>query len=322
MSGRRDKIHKTCTGLVDDDFYLAHRPEGYHPECPARLQSIKERLLDGGPPDGVVRIAPAPAPVEWITEIHSEGYVRELRESCNQGKRLIHSPDNYICPDSYDVALLAAGGVLEAISAVMDGGAANAFCALRPPGHHALRDEAMGFCLFNNVAVGARFLQKKYGLGKVLIVDWDVHHGNGTQEAFYEDPGVLFFSIHRHPFYPGSGAGREEGRRGGCGYTINVPLPAGRGDADYLHLLESRLLPAAMDFAPEFVLISAGFDAHRDDPLGGMDVTAEGFARMTRMVRGIAQSTCGGRMVSVLEGGYGLEGLAESVSRHLDVLRE
>ncbi|MHC4434802.1 MAG: histone deacetylase family protein, partial [Planctomycetota bacterium] len=197
---------------------------------------------------------------------------------------------------------------------------ANAFCAVRPPGHHALEDQAMGFCIFNNVAIGAKYIQKKYGLPKILIVDWDVHHGNGTQATFYDDPTVLYFSVHQYPFYPGTGSSAETGTGKGLNYAINVPLPAGTGDDVYVEAFEEILQPAALSFSPDFVLISAGFDAHENDLLGQMAVTAEGFARLTEIVKVIAQKCCQGRLVSTLEGGYHLGGLAASVESHIRVL--
>ncbi len=207
--------------------------------------------------------------------------------------------------------------MIAAIDAVMDGRAANAFCALRPPGHHASRSRAMGFCLFNNAAIGARYAQQRYGLQRILIVDWDVHHGNGTQAIFLNDPTVLCFSVHQYPFYPGTGAASETGAGPGRGYTINVPLPAASGNAEYLRVFETVLRPRALDFVPDMILISAGFDALAHDPLGGMNVTAAGFARMTRIVRQIAAQTCGGRLVSLLEGGYRLDGLGAAAAGHV-----
>ena len=204
----------------------------------------------------------------------------------------------------------------------MDGKVRNAFCAVRPPGHHALKDRAMGFCLFNNVAIAASYIQKKHKLGKVLIVDWDVHHGNGTQAAFYDDPSVFYFSAHQSPFYPGTGSAEERGAGKGVGFTLNVPLPAGCGDAEYKKAFLEKLKPAAAAFQPDFVLVSAGFDAAKDDLLGRMKVTPEGYAELTRIVKGIAEQHCQGRLVSVLEGGYNLEGLAASVEAHVRVLME
>ena len=230
------------------------------------------------------------------------------------------SMDTPISPESYEVALAAAGGVLGAVDAVMEKKIRNAFCAVRPPGHHATEDTAMGFCIFNNVAVATRYIQKQYNLSKILIVDWDVHHGNGTQAAFYDDPTVLYFSVHQYPFYPGTGSEAEKGNGKGLDHTINVPLPAGSGDSDYVRVFQERLRPAALAFSPDFVLISAGFDAHESDLLGSMKVTAQGFAKLTDVVKKIAEKCCAGRLVSVLEGGYHLEGLADSVEAHIRVL--
>jgi acetoin utilization deacetylase AcuC-like enzyme len=225
-------------------------------------------------------------------------------------------------PKSFDAALRAAGAAIYAVDQVMSGAAGNAFCAVRPPGHHALRNKAMGFCLFNNVAIAARYVQKKHGLAKVLIVDWDVHHGNGTQAAFYDDPTVLYFGVHQWPFYPGTGAADEKGEGRGLGTTVNVPLPAGSGDREFQRAFEEALEPAARAFRPDFVLISAGFDAHEGDTLGRMKVSTEGYARLTRIVRRIADPSARGRIVSVLEGGYNLDALAASVEAHLRALME
>jgi acetoin utilization deacetylase AcuC-like enzyme len=229
-------------------------------------------------------------------------------------------PDTCISPDSYRVALLAVGGALLAVDQVVEGRPDNAFVALRPPGHHAERERAMGFCLFNNVAIAARYAQRRYGLKRVLIVDWDVHHGNGTQHTFEDDPSVLFFSTHQFPFYPGTGRTSERGTGAGLGYTLNVPLAAGCGDNEYRQVFEKILYPAAQAFEPQLVLVSAGFDAHRNDPLASMNVTEDGYAHMTSIVRDIAERYCEGRLVSLLEGGYNLEALAHSVERHLHVL--
>jgi acetoin utilization deacetylase AcuC-like enzyme len=217
---------------------------------------------------------------------------------------------------------MAAGGVLTAIDAVMEHRVTNAFCAVRPPGHHALKNKAMGFCIFNNVAIGTKYIQEKYNLPKVLIVDWDVHHGNGTQAAFYDDPNVLYFSTHQYPFYPGSGSQAEQGTGKGLHTIINVPMPAGSGDDQYLKAFEEKLVPAASSFSPDFVLVSAGFDAHEGDLLGGMRVTDQGFAKLTQITKSIAEKCCAGRLVSVLEGGYRLDDLAASVEAHIGVLMQ
>jgi acetoin utilization deacetylase AcuC-like enzyme len=264
----------------------------------------------------------------WLTTVHTPQYVQRVRKGCQKGEKYLDSMDTHISPKSYDVAVTAVGGVLLAIDGTMEGKFRNAFCAIRPPGHHAIKDRAMGFCLFNNVAIGTRYIQQKYGLSKVLIVDWDVHHGNGTQDLFYDDPTVLYFSIHQYTFYPGSGywwmggSEEEKGTGKGFGYNINVPLKAGGGDNVYQKAFELRLRPKAIEFNPDFVLISAGFDAHKDDPLGEMNVTAGGFAEMTSIVKELAEKCCEGRLVSVLEGGYNLDGLADSVEAHISVLQK
>jgi len=310
------------TGFVYDEIYLHHKTGSWHPERPERLTAIVARLKERGLYPQLALISPAPAPVEWITAIHSPQYVEQVRKTCQDGGGLMDAGDTPVSPESYEAALRAAGGVMAAVDAVMEGKVRNAFCAVRPPGHHALRAKAMGFCLFNNVAIGTRYAQKKHHLAKILIVDWDVHHGNGTQEAFYQDGTILQFDIHRHPFYPGSGTADEKGAGKGLGFKINVPVPVGSGDETYKKAFEEQLKPAALAFKPDFVFISAGFDAAAGDPLGGMKVTPEGYAALTRIVRDIADSCCQGRIVAVLEGGYDLEGLAKSVEAHLRVLME
>ena len=309
-----------ATGFVYDEAYLQHDTGAGHPESPERLNAIVAHLQQTGLMERLTRIAPRPASVEWLTQVHGPRYVAEVARACNEGRPWMDSGDTAICGESYRVALLAVGGVFAAVDAVMDGSVRNAFCAIRPPGHHATKDRAMGFCLFNNVALAARYAQQKHHVPKVLIVDWDVHHGNGTQAAFYDDPTVLYFSVHRSPFYPGTGAETETGWGAGQGYTVNVPLPAGSGDGEYLEAFERVLKPKALEFRPGFVLISAGFDAHESDPLGGMKVTTEGYGRLTRAVKAIAEECCDGRLVSVLEGGYDPDALADSVETHLQAL--
>ncbi len=308
------------TGFLYDDIYLEHKTTEGHPERPDRLVAIVERLKANGLYSELFKLSPKPAALEWISAVHTRDYIERVKKLCQEGIRYLDSMDTPISPESYEVALAAAGGVLGAVDAIMEKRITNAFCAVRPPGHHATEDAAMGFCIFNNVAIGSRYIQKKYNLSKILIVDWDVHHGNGTQAAFYDDPTVLYFSVHQYPFYPGTGSEAEKGSGKGLDYTINVPLPAGSGDGDYLEVFEERLKPAALAFSPDFVLISAGFDAHENDLLGSMKVTTEGFAELTKIVKEIAEKCCEGRLVSVLEGGYHLEGLAASVEAHIRVL--
>jgi acetoin utilization deacetylase AcuC-like enzyme len=310
------------TGFVYGDVYLKHRTGAGHPERPERLAAITERLARTGLPNELLLLKPVPAAPEWLKLVHTPEYVERVRQNCRQEAGYVDSADTPVSADSYQVALAAAGGVLVALDAVMDGRARNAFCAVRPPGHHALKSRAMGFCLFNNVAIATRYLQKHHQLARVLIVDWDVHHGNGTQAAFYDDSTVFYFSIHQSPFYPGSGAADERGEGKGVGFTLNVPLPAGSGDAEYRKAFEEKLRPAADAFRPDFVLISAGFDAAEGDLLGRMKLTPGGYAALTRIVKGIAERHCRGRLVSMLEGGYQLEALASSVESHLRILME
>lgn len=308
------------TGLVYDETYLDHNTGPGHPERSARLKAMMNHLQEEDILSRLHRVEPRSAPEEWITTIHTPDYVREVEQTCTRGNTCLHSLDTRVCSRSFDVALLAAGGVMAAVDAVIGGDVRNAFCAVRPPGHHATADRAMGFCLFNNIAIATRYAQREHGINRVLIVDWDTHHGNGTQDAFYDDDSVLYFSTHQSPFYPGTGAESETGRGDGEGYTINVPLPAGTGDDEYLEIFEETLKPRALEFEPDLVFISAGFDTHRDDTIGGMQVTEAGYARMTQHVMDIARECCGGRLISVLEGGYGLEGQARSAAAHLRAL--
>jgi acetoin utilization deacetylase AcuC-like enzyme len=308
------------TGLVYHPDYLAHDMGGGHPESPDRLRAIMARLESGGTLAKVNRIAPAPAADEWILRVHGERYVQGLQSKSPASGRVWLDPDTSISPRSVAAAYLAAGGALAAVDAIMTGLVHNAFCAVRPPGHHAERDRAMGFCLFNTVAVAARYAQKKHGLARVLIVDWDVHHGNGTQHTFYDDPSVLFFSTHQYPHYPGSGRADETGAGPAEGLTINVPMSAGSGDDEYRLVFQNVLVPAADRFKPDFVIISAGFDAHRDDPLADMALTESGYETLTAIVTDVAKRHSRGRVLSCLEGGYNLDALSASVDRHIQGL--
>jgi acetoin utilization deacetylase AcuC-like enzyme/formylglycine-generating enzyme required for sulfatase activity len=314
---------KAGTGFLYGDIYLEHKTGEGFPERPARLQAIVKRLKERELK--LVPIEPAPAPLEWIHEVHAPEYVERVRKACEtakEGETFIDVRDVPVSRRSYEVALAAAGGVLKAVDLVMEGKIRNAFCAIRPPGHHALRDRAMGFCLFNNVAVAARYIQKKHKLAKVLIVDWDVHHGNATQDAFYEDGTVMYFSTHLSPFYPGTGKEEERGKGKGEGLILNVCLAAGAGDAEVLKAYEEKLRPAALAFKPDFVLVSCGFDSHANDTLGRLAITSEGFGKMTRVLKEIAETCANGRLVSMLEGGYTLENLASASEAHVRALME
>ena len=310
------------TGLLYSSRYTQHLTGDAHPEKPERVSYVYSQLAKGSALKDMILLEPHPAALEWMEEIHSPEYIRRVQQTCEAGFPVIDSPDTGVSRDSFEVARLAAGGALDLVSAVMEGKIANGFALVRPPGHHAERKIALGFCLFNSVAVAARYLEKRYGLRRVLIVDWDVHHGNGTQNAFYEDPTVFYFSVHQYPFYPGTGAREETGSGAGRGTTLNIPLPAGSGDDIYLESMEQIFYPRALNFRPDFVLVSAGFDAHRDDPLAQMEVTSEGYGVMTEMVKAVARECADGRIVSLLEGGYHLPALAECVETHLRSLRD
>jgi acetoin utilization deacetylase AcuC-like enzyme len=310
------------TGFVYHPDCLKHDMGAGHPESPERLRAIVARLEQGGVMSRLIRIEAIPAADEWIMQVHKPSYVASLKQHAPASGRVMLDADTSMSPGSLPAAYLAAGGALAAADAIVAGRVDNAFCAVRPPGHHAERDRAMGFCLFNNVAIAARYFQRRYGLARVLIVDWDVHHGNGTQHSFDDDPSVLFFSTHQYPHYPGTGRATETGRGAGEGTTINVPMEAGEGDEDYLTVFRKVLVPAADAFKPDVVLISAGFDAHRDDPLAGMGLTEDGYAELTRIVAGIAHRHSHGRVLSLLEGGYNLQALSASVERHVRGLLE
>lgn len=307
------------TAFVYHPDYLLHDPGAAHPERPDRLRALTAHLKKTGLLEELLQIEPDPAEESWIARVHPPEYIRLIERASKQAPTAL-DPDTRVSSGSFRAAVLAVGGALAAVDAVLQGRAKNAFAAVRPPGHHALPARAMGFCLFNNVAVAARYAQAKYGLRRVLIVDWDVHHGNGTQAIFWTDPTVLYFSTHQYPFYPGTGSEEETGAGPGEGTVVNAPLPAGAGDAEVIRAFQEKLIPAADAFRPEFVLISAGFDGHRRDPLAMLQLTERGFAELTRIVLDIARRHAGGRVVSVLEGGYDLEALSRSVEAHLRVL--
>ena len=307
------------TGFVFHEDYLKHDTGHWHPESPARLESIISHLEESGKLSQLEKIEPRSPCSEWILKIHTSDYISHVRESALYGIDHLDA-DTGIGRESYRIACLAVGGILEAVDAIIANKVSNAFCAVRPPGHHAEQNHAMGFCLFNNVAIAAKYIQIQFQLEKVLIVDWDVHHGNGTQNSFYEDPTVLYFSVHQHPFYPGTGYETETGSGAGTGFTLNKPLSAGADDSTYIDIFNSFLLPAAKKFKPDFILISAGFDAHQKDPLAAMKMTADGFGRLTQIIKEFAEEQCHGRILSTLEGGYHLDSLGQCVEKHIQVL--
>ena len=310
------------TGYVYDPRYLLHDPGAWHPERPDRLKAIHRALESGDLLELLVRLNPDYAPLTWVERLHDPDYIKRFQAACDKGGQIFMVQDCGICRESYQTALLAVGGVMLAVEAVMGGQLDNAFCAVRPPGHHAERDRAMGFCFFNNVALGAVYALEHFGLERVAIIDWDVHHGNGTQHLFEADPRVFYVSLHEDPqhCYPGTGYRREEGKGAGQGFTLNLPLPPHSDDSDYLTALKKEALPRLQAFAPQFVFISAGFDAHVNDPLAHMNLTGEGYREMGRLLLDLAQETAGGRLVTVLEGGYNLEVLEECVEDHLRLL--
>jgi acetoin utilization deacetylase AcuC-like enzyme len=305
--------------FVFHDACLEHSNGPGHPEKPERIAAIRDHLRRRGLLPRLLQITPDPCPIERLARVHAASYIEAIRQACRRAPLRL-DPDTGVVPASWQAALLSAGGALAGCDAVVSGRARAAFVACRPPGHHAEASRAMGFCLFNNVAVAARYLQEEHHLERVLIVDWDVHHGNGTQHMFEEDDTIFYFSTHQYPFYPETGAREETGRGRGLGFTLNVPLPAGSGDREYLRVFRETLRPAIDGFRPDAILISAGFDAHRADPLAAMEVTEEGYAGMTGVVREAAERHCGGRVVSLLEGGYDLAALGDSVEAHLHAL--
>lgn len=307
------------TAIISGEVYRDHQTGG-HPESPRRteaLQALAGKLLGG--PGRFVGLDPVEADLARIEAVHSPRYVAALQRFCQAGGGKIDL-NTVASPASYRVALLAVGGLLRGIDAIMAGEVSNAFALVRPPGHHALPDASMGFCLFNNIAVAARYLLDHYHLERVLIVDWDVHHGNGTQAVFYADPRVLFFSSHQYPHYPGTGRLDETGEGRGRGFNLNLPLPAGCGDAVLEQGFDVLLEPLVEKFQPQFVLVSAGYDGHWRDPLGGLNLSAEGYARLTGRVLQLAATYCQGRVALVLEGGYDLLALTGAVEATLRTL--
>jgi len=298
-------------GIVKDDIYLQHVTDTYHPENPKRLEYIYA-MLETLDQNGLTYITPRMATHEEIALNHELSYIESIAQTSGKPQTYLDG-DTVASHKTYEAACMAAGGVLELADAIQSSQVNTGFALVRPPGHHAERSRAMGFCIFNNIAIAARYLEQKYNLKNILLVDFDLHHGNGTQHSFYSDKSVLYFSTHQYPYYPGTGGYTEIGEGKGTGYTINIPMPHGMGDEDYLYTFRDVLAPVAEAYVPDFILVSAGFDTYYNDPLGGMSVTEGGFAAMSRILLDIANKHCGGKALFVLEGGYDLKGLASSV---------
>ena len=306
------------TGYVFHPQYLKHDTKT-HPENSERLKAIQEKIESSEIYPHLHFPEPRRATDDELAENHDISHIDNIRNSCRNGVQNLDG-DTVICPDSWDAATLSAGAGLTAIDQIITGQLDNAFTAVRPPGHHAEKDRAMGFCLFNNVAIAARYAIKKHKLNRVCIFDWDVHHGNGTQHSFYSDPSVHYSSIHQYPFYPGTGDQDETGTGDGLGTTLNFPLDAFNGDSAYLDIVEKKLIPKIQSFKPDLIIISAGFDAHEEDPLAQMSVSSDCYGKMTAMILKVAESICGGRLLSMLEGGYNHQALADSVHEHIKAL--
>ncbi len=306
------------TGYVYHPIYLRH-DTGRHVEVAARLEAVIAHLEETGLKSKLTLIEPRPATVDEIALVHQRDYIKEIEETAARGGGWL-DPDTVMSPDSYQAALYAAGGVIRAVEAVMGEEVANAFALVRPPGHHATANQAKGFCLFNNLAIAAKYALAKYKLERVLIIDFDVHHGNGTQATFYDSPQVMYISTHEYPFYPGTGAINETGSGEGRGTNLNIPMPAGCGDEEYLEVFEQIVIPASRRFNPQLILVSTGYDGHWADPLAMMQLSVGGFAQMAKIIKELADELCVGRLALTLEGGYNLEALAASIKATFDVL--
>src|SRR5262245_2906638 len=299
---------------------LRHEPSSDHPESPKRLEAVMGAVGAIARQGRVSVVTPKPATDNELLLVHAADYVEKVRTEIAAGRPTLSTGDTEISSGSLTAALAAAGTVISGVDAVLAGRTRSAFCAVRPPGHHASQARGMGFCVFNNIAIGTRYAQRQHQVERVLIVDWDVHHGNGTQDVFWSDGTVLFFDVHQHPWYPGTGLAAEQGEGRGRGLIVNNPFPAGAGRRESLGAFREQLVPAAERFRPQLVIVSAGFDSRGGDPLGRFTLTDQDFADLTDIVMAIARQHAGGRIVSVLEGGYALDGLSRAVTSHLDRL--
>jgi acetoin utilization deacetylase AcuC-like enzyme len=310
------------TGFLYDQRYLLHDTGSYHPEVPERLLAVYKGIEEGKLLPELVHIQAETAQRKWVELVHEAEYIDRFGDACISNKRTFEHPDNQICSESFDVAFLAVGGILKTLDLVMQGDLENAFCAVRPPGHHAERDQPLGFCYFNNVAIAARYLQEKWSVGNIGIIDFDVHHGNGTQHIFEQDSTVFYYSIHQHPSfaYPGTGREFEYGTGSGRGFTKNNVVLPGQGDDVYTGLVQEHLLVDFDQFQPEFILVSAGFDGHADDDMSDINLSTGWYTWMMETIMAMADRLAGGRVVSVLEGGYCLQRLPELARNHVNTL--
>ena len=299
-------------GVVKDDIFLKHDPGSYHPESPLRLESIYSGIEDKMIAEKLEFLTPREATFEELLWNHTKEYIEKIASTDGQA-RVMLDPDTSTSPMSYKAALKAVGAQFVALDAIFEDRLDAVFALVRPPGHHAEKDRAMGFCLFNNIALAAHYAIEKYNIKRILIVDWDLHHGNGTQHSFYDTSKVLYFSTHQYPYYPGTGSINEIGEKEGEGYTVNVPLNAGCGDVEYVAVFRKILTPVCLKYKPEIIMVSAGFDIYYQDPLGGMSVTPSGVAYLTKIVKDLANKCCNGKILLTLEGGYNLKGLLECV---------
>ncbi|MDF2376950.1 MAG: histone deacetylase [Verrucomicrobiales bacterium] len=309
------------TGLLLDRAFTEHDPGDHHPEAPGRIEAIINELTASGVADSCKPLPERSVTDDEVLLAHTDGYLKTVLREIDGSSGQLSTGDTNFGPNSLEVARKAAGGLLGAVDGVISGELRNAFCAVRPPGHHATPDRGMGFCIFNNAAIAARYAQQKHGLKRVVIIDWDVHHGNGTQDIFYEDGSVFYFSTHQHPWYPGTGMKEETGSGQGKNTTLNTPLPAGSGMAEIEAAFRGPFTTKMKEFKPDLVIISAGFDSRLDDPLGQLTLSDKDFASLTRILSEMAGEFSEGRLVSVLEGGYNQAGLALAVRHHLEALQ-
>jgi acetoin utilization deacetylase AcuC-like enzyme len=312
------------TGFLYDERFLLHKTGPGHPEVPERLEVMYRALEQSGLLSKLVPIPATPAKISWVEKVHAPRHIYKFEEASMLDLGELDNPDNQLSPESFDTAVLAVGGILNTIDYLMEGKIDNAFCAVRPPGHHAEVNKALGFCFFNNVAIAARYAKDQWNLHRIGIIDFDVHHGNGTQHIFENDPEVFYYSIHEHPSfaYPGTGREFEKGSGPGFGTTLNSTILPGQGDKEYEHKIQQDLLPAFDEFRPELILVSAGFDAHIQDDMSDIKLSTAGFSWMMETICRLAQRHSGGRLISVLEGGYSLAVLPELITNHVRILLE